>query len=112
MKRLFLLPLDTWPKCHILAQVPVAALKVFSTMPALQPMDWPAWKRAAGDFLRRHPQVQVRELTETISSCDFSPCPKVMPSRVRTMLVTGTGPVDAPQTVVAVVAAPCKEEAL
>lgn len=32
-------------------------------MPALQPVDWPEWKRAAGDFLRRHPQVQVRELT-------------------------------------------------
>jgi len=41
------------------------------------------------------------------------PAPKVMPSGVRTMLVTGTGPVDAPQTVAAVVAAPfAKEEAL
>ena len=41
------------------------------------------------------------------------PAPKPMPSTVRTMLVTGTGPVDAPQTVAAMVAAPfAKEEAM
>lgn len=32
-------------------------------MPALEPVDWPVWKRAAEDFFRAHPQVKVRDLT-------------------------------------------------
>lgn len=32
-------------------------------MAALAQVDWPSWKRAAEDFLRAHPQVQVRALT-------------------------------------------------
>ena len=30
---------------------------------ALEPVDWPAWKDAARDFLQAHPSVEVRDLT-------------------------------------------------
>lgn len=31
-------------------------------MAALAPVDWPGWKRTAAAFIRRHPQVRVRDL--------------------------------------------------
>ena len=61
--------------------------------------------------------VSARLSTSSSGSRASRPAPviaaKAMPSKVRTMLVTGTGPVDAPQTVAAVVVAPfAREEAL
>ncbi len=80
---------------------------------------WQLARREAADQVNSLADVVVSERLSTSSSGSraMRPAPviaaKAMPSRVRTMLVTGTGPVDAPQTVAAVVAAPfAKEEAL
>ena len=80
---------------------------------------WQLSRKAAQEHLQGLAEAVVGERLSTSTSGRRSapvisrPAPKVMPSGVRTMLVTGTGPVDAPQTVAAVVAAPfAKEEAV
>ena len=80
---------------------------------------WQLSRKAAQEQLQGLVEAVVGERLSTSTSGRSSvpvisrPAPKVMPSGVRTMLVTGTGPVDAPETVAAVVAAPfAKEEAL
>ena len=80
---------------------------------------WQLARREAADQANSLVDAVVSERLSTSSSGSRAtrPAPviaaKAMPAKVRTMLVTGTGPVDAPQTIAAVVAAPfAKEEAL
>ena len=80
---------------------------------------WQMARREASDQMHSLVDAVVGERLSTSASGSRSsssvavPAPKAMPGRVRSLLVTGTGPVDAPQTVAAAVVAPfAKEEAL
>ena len=80
---------------------------------------WQMARREASDQMHSLVDAVVGERLSTSASGSRSsssvavPAPKAMPGRVRSLLVTGTGPVEAPQTVAAAVVAPfAKEEAL